>query len=249
VTISTHPFGETAAAVCDSCGRTPARSITVRRHVGLLVMQRFVSTKVTACRPCGHGLIRSYTGRTLWQGWWGAISFFFNWFVLATNAFAWKRLGAIENPSLSGMLMPDSPQGFSEEAAQGPLERTEEQPKRRSRLRRGAVLVLPGFMALGLIGWAWDATHHDHSEPHGAPASAAMIKGEMAGASFTSDDGTPTVVRTASCTGEAEAAEAAAGTYTHFRCQVVYDDGYLDEVIVHLLEDEIFFKSTQSYQP
>ena len=137
MTISSHPFGETAAAVCDSCGRAPARSITVRRHVGLLVMQRFVSTKVTACRPCGHRLIRSYTGRTLWQGWWGAISFFFNWFVLATNAWAWKRLGAIENPSLSGMLMSDSPRGF-ENAEQVPQEGAAEQPKPRSRLRRGA---------------------------------------------------------------------------------------------------------------
>jgi hypothetical protein len=76
-----------------------------------------------------------------------------------------------------------------------------------------------------------------------------MIEAEMAGASFTGDNGDPTVVRTASCTGEAEPAEAAAGPYTHFRCQVVYDDGYLDEVIVHLLEEEIFFKSTGSYQP
>ena len=64
-------FEDTAAPACDSCGRTPARPVRVRRHVGLLVLQRFVSVRVTACRPCGHALIRSYAGKTLWQGWWG----------------------------------------------------------------------------------------------------------------------------------------------------------------------------------
>ena len=244
---STH-FGETAAPTCDSCGRTPARPITVRRHVGLIVLQQFVSTNVTACRPCGRRLIRSYTGKTLWQGWWGAISFFFNWFVLASNAWAWKRLGAIDNPSLSGMLVTDPPQGFSESGQPAP-DSTEEPPKRPSRLRRAAVFVLPAFMALGLIGWGWDATHHDHSEPHGLPASAAMVEGELAAGSFTLDDGTLSGLLSASCVGEAEANEAAAGVFTHFRCQIVYDDGYPDEVIVHLLEDELLFKSTGTYRP
>ena len=229
-------IAETAALTCESCGRAPARRITVRRHVGLLVMQQFFSTRVTACRPCGRRLIRSYTGKTLWQGWWGAISFFFNWFVLASNAWAWKRLGGIENPSLSGMVITDPPQGFVE-------------PKRPSRLRRAATFVLPGFVLLGLIGWGWDATHHDHSEVHGAPESAAMVEEELTAGSFTLDDGTSSSVRSASCTGEGEADAAIAGMYTHFRCQVVFADGYPDEVIVHLLENDLFFKSTGTYRP
>jgi hypothetical protein len=119
-------------------------------------MQQFFSTRVTACRPCGRRLIRSYTGKTLWQGWWGAISFFFNWFVLATNAWAWTRLGAMENPSLSGMVITDPPQGFGE-LRQPSQDAADEPPKRPSRLRRAATFVLPGFMVLGLIGWGWDA--------------------------------------------------------------------------------------------
>ncbi|HEX4929252.1 MAG TPA: hypothetical protein VFV62_00985 [Gaiellaceae bacterium] len=216
--------------------------------MGLLVMQRFLSTTVTACRPCGHGLIRSYTGKTLWQGWWGAISFFFNWFVLATNAFAWKRLSAIQSPSLSGLLITDTPRGFAEGGRPSP-DATEEPPKRPSRLHRAGRVVLPGFLVLGLIGWGWDATHHDHSEVHGASVPAAMLDLEVAGASFIADDGTSTVFQTARCTGEGEAGEVASGLYTHFRCQVVYDDGYTDEVVVHVLENELFFKSTGSYQP
>ncbi len=207
-------------------------------------MQQFISTQVTACRPCGRRLIRSYTGRTLWQGWWGAISFFFNWFVLGANAWAWTRLGAIESPSLSGTLVTESPRSFEGGSRPSPDTSTE-QPKRRSRLKGASLLALPGFMALGLIGWGWDATHHDHSEPHGAPATAPMVEGAMTGGPFTADDGSTTVIQQASCTGEGDTAEAVVGMYTHFRCQVAYDDGTSDEVIVHLLEDELFYKSSQ----
>jgi hypothetical protein len=206
-------------------------------------MQQFVTTQVTACRPCGRRLIRSYTGRTLWQGWWGAISFFFNWFVLMANAWAWKRLGSIESPSLSGTLVTDAPRGFG---SSGPNsgDGTDQPAKRRSLLRRATPFAFLGFVALGIIGWGWDATHHDHSEPHGAPATAPMVERAMTGGPFTMDDGTTSSVRQATCTGEGEAEAVAGDLYTHFRCQVVFDDGTTDEVIVHLLEDELFFKST-----
>ena len=206
-------------------------------------MQQFVTTRVIACRPCGRRLIQSYTGRTLWQGWWGAISFFFNWFVLMANGWAWKRLGSIESPSLSGTLVTDVPRGFGNSSADG----TEQPTKRRSRLRRAGAFALLGFVALGIIGWAWDATHHDHSEPHGAPATAPMVERAMTGAAFTLDDGSTTNVLQATCAGADETGEAAAGgLYTHVKCQVTFDDGTTDEVIVHLLEDELFFKSTRS---
>jgi hypothetical protein len=235
-----------ATPECESCGRSPARAITVRRHVGLLVFQQFFTTTVTACRPCGRRLIRSYTAKTLWQGWWGAISFFFNWFVLGTNAWAWKRLGAIENPSLSGMLVSDLPRRF-EDVDQHAAAGAEEQPQRRSRLRRGAVFVLPAFLALGLIGWGWDATHHDHSEAHGAPATAAMIEESMTEGSFSAEDGTSTIVQQAACTGTGE---LKAGMYTHFSCQVGFDSGGTDEVTVHLLEgDDLLFISAAGSQP
>jgi hypothetical protein len=236
---------EATIVTCESCGRAPARRITVRRHVGLLVMQQFVTTRVNACRPCGRRLIQSYTGRTLWQGWWGAISFFFNWFVLMANAWAWKRLGSIENPSLSGTLMTDVPRGFGN-AGPSSADGTEQPTKPRSRLRRAGLVALLGFVALGIIGWGWDATHHDHSDPHGAPATAPMVERAMTGGAFTMDDGTTTNVRQATCAAEDETEAGAGGFYTHFRCQIAFDDGTSDEVIVHLLEDELFFKSTLS---
>jgi hypothetical protein len=229
----------TSAPICDSCGRSPARPITVRRHVGLLVLQQFVTVNVTACRSCGRALIRRFTARTLWQGWWGLISFFFNWFVLAANAFAWRRLGSLAAPTLSGELVADSPTGFRT-VEHAP----EAEPKRRSRLRRFWPVLVGGFLLLGLVSWAWDATHHDHGgEAHGLPAPVAGIEAEMTQGAFTADDGSAVSVTQASCTGEGEAVPAG---YTHFRCHLAFADGTSDEVIVHLLAgDQLFFMSTQ----
>lgn len=229
---------ELAATECESCGRTPARRIIVRRHVGLLVLQRFISTRVTACRPCGRALIRSYTAKTLWQGWWGAISFFFNFFVLGANANAARRLRAIGDPSLSGDLVTDAPRGFA--GVDGGHEPAETEPKKKHRTSPAAYVVL-GVVVLGLAGWAWDASSHDHEGAHAAPASVAEIQLSMAGP-FTDDGGGTVTVASAICTGDGE---PVAGGFTHFACQLAFDDGTGDEVVVHLLpNDELFFKST-----
>jgi hypothetical protein len=248
-------FTETAAVTCESCGQSPARRITVRRHVGMLIMQQFISLKVTACRPCGRRLIRSHTGRTLWQGWWGMISFFFNWFVLMANAWAWFRLGRIDKPSLSGTLMTESPRGFGEVAQPSPdsTEHTrtnqdaDDQPKQRSKLRKAPVVGLLAFAGLAVVGWSLDATDHGHSGGHGAPASAAMVEQAMTAGPFTSDDGSRDMIDQALCTGDGEAADVAPNMYTHFKCQVAFGDGTSGEILVHILVgDELFFKKETS---
>jgi hypothetical protein len=224
--------------MCDSCGRSPARTITVRRHVGLLVLQQFVTVRVNACRSCGRSLIKSYTVRTLWQGWWGAISFFFNWFVLATNAVAWRRLGSLPRPSLSGDLVVDAPRGF-EGVEQAPAEA---EPRRRSRLRKAGLVAFGGFVVLGAVLSIWDGTHHDHDEAHSLLTSAETMTREMTGSSFVSNDGSTIEIAQASCAGDGE---ASGGGYTHFRCNVSYASGEADEVILHVLTgDELFFRST-----
>ena len=187
---------------------------------------------------------------TVWQGWWGMISFFFNWFVLGANAWAWKRLGSIETPSISGMLMTESPRGFDEVRPSSPEsspDTIEPQAKQRSRLGRIAPFAVVGFVALGLVGWIWGEMQPDHAEPHGAPATAGMVEDFMIGESFVSDYGTSSsAVQTATCTGDGETAEGIAGMYTHFKCQVSFANETSDEVLVHLLEDGLLFKSTQS---
>lgn len=206
--------------------------------MGLLVLQRFVSVRVIACRPCGHGLIRSFTGKTLWQGWWGPISFFFNWFVLTTNLVAWRRLGAIESPSLSGDLVLQRPTGFEER----PSAEAEAQPKRRSRVRTASTVAVLGFVGLGLVASGWDATHHDHEGAHASPAPEAMLNRAMTGP-FTADDGSTAVVRSATCTGQGQPVP---GGFTHFDCLLAFADGTTDDVVVHLLpNDELFFISSR----
>jgi hypothetical protein len=84
--------------VCKACGRAPAVEVTIRRHQGLIVMQRFFRLRAALCRDCGQRIVKSYTAKTLVFGWWGVISFFVNWFCLASNAIAWRRLSRLGQP-------------------------------------------------------------------------------------------------------------------------------------------------------
>jgi hypothetical protein len=198
---------------------------------------QFFSKRVTACRPCGRRLVRSQTLRTIWMGWWGPISFFFNFFVLGANWNAWRRLGAIEAPSLSGELVTEPPRGFDAPAAEGG-----EEPTKRSRLRRVPLVLLLGFVGLGLAGWAWDAAHHDHDGLHGPGAAVLAVQQEMIGP-FAAADGSVLTVAGAVCSGEGE--PDVSGGYTHFDCSLAFDDGTGDEVVVHVLESgELFFVSS-----
>ena len=59
---------------CQVCGRGPARQLVIRRHVGMLLMQKFFKIKPTLCRECGTEIVWDYTTKTLVQGWWGPFS-------------------------------------------------------------------------------------------------------------------------------------------------------------------------------
>ena len=84
--------------VCKACGRAPAVEVTVRRHQGMILLQRFFRLRAPLCRDCGRRIVKSWTGKTLVAGWWGIISFFVNWFCLASNAVAWRRVNALGEP-------------------------------------------------------------------------------------------------------------------------------------------------------
>jgi hypothetical protein len=92
---------EESAAGCIACGREPVARVAIRRHVGMIVLQSFYKVKEPLCRECGLELARKWTLRTLWQGWWGYISFFVNWFVLAMNLRALLAYRALPQPQLS----------------------------------------------------------------------------------------------------------------------------------------------------
>ena len=118
----------------------------------------------------------------------------------------------------------------------------EAQPKRRSRRKLAGALMFPAFMAFGLVAWGWDSTHHDHEGAHGAPASAALLAQSLPDGPFTADDGSLVAIQNASCAGQGETVP---GGFTHFTCQLTYDGGKTDEVLVHLLPGgELTFRST-----
>ena len=86
---------------CQFCGRSPTRDLVIRRHVGMVFLQRFYKAQVHACRSCGGAMLKSWTLRTFVQGWWGYISFFANLFTLAMNAVAAVKVVKLQPPSLS----------------------------------------------------------------------------------------------------------------------------------------------------
>jgi hypothetical protein len=228
-----------APHTCDSCGRSPARSITVRRHVGLLILQQFFTMRVTACRSCGRTLVGRWTRQTLWQGWWGIISFFFNWFVLAANAVAWRKLGALSAPSVSGDLIVEAPRGFDavEHGTKAPS-------RRRSWLKNLVIIAAALFVLAGVIGAIWDGTHHDHEEAHGLATASDSMTREITGSSFTSEGGGSVQITQATCAGDGE---PSGGGYKHFRCDLAFASGLSDEVIVHVLDGgDLFFMSAQT---
>ncbi len=239
--LASHGAADTV--VCESCGRQPARRVTVRRHVGLLFLQRFVTVNAVACRTCGRRLVSDFTLRTLVQGWWGAISFFFNWFVLAGNAFAWLRLGRLNEPSISGtdgLAMASAPMAWS-----GVGESEAAEPKKRSRLLRGGAVggvLVAMLVVVGIASSGWDAAHHDHSGPHGAPITPLEAQREMTGKMFVNDGGGRMWVEAADCRGDGANDVAD----VHFHCLLTFNDGESDEVLVHVLPDELFFKSSRA---
>ena len=88
-----------AGTTCTVCGSAPAQTISVRRHVGMVILQQFVKVRTPLCRDCGIAAVKEFTLRTLWQGWWGYISFFVNWFVLVMNLIAWRRFAKLPPPT------------------------------------------------------------------------------------------------------------------------------------------------------
>jgi hypothetical protein len=84
-----------------------------------------------------------------------------------------------------------------------------------------------------------------HEEVHGAPTSAALLERELVAGPFTFEDGRSVFVSQAFCSGDGEAEP---GGYTHFRCRVTIPDGP-DEVLVHVLERELFFTATRPASP
>lgn len=82
---------------CYMCGRVPTRSITIRRHVGMVFVGKFIRLDKSLCRDHGVQVTKSFLGKTMYQGWWGIISVFANAFNVVWDLgvlVAFKRMPA-----------------------------------------------------------------------------------------------------------------------------------------------------------
>jgi uncharacterized iron-regulated membrane protein len=107
---------------CEVCGRGPAEQATLRRHVGMLVLQRFYRLKPTLCREHGEQVAKEWLTKTLVQGWWGIISFFMNIVAVGTDIAALRKFRKLDAPrpaaqpqpvQQAAMQAPPAPGGFS----------------------------------------------------------------------------------------------------------------------------------------
>ncbi|ADB32587.1 hypothetical protein Kfla_3529 [Kribbella flavida DSM 17836] len=94
------PHGPQPGAVqCRFCGAFPAAQATVRGHVGLLVVMRFLKLEGPFCRTCGIATVREMTSKSMWQGWWGIGSAIVNPFIMLSNIGPWKTFKDLPEPA------------------------------------------------------------------------------------------------------------------------------------------------------
>jgi hypothetical protein len=94
---------------CQVCGREPAEVFTIRRHVGMLIMQRFVKFQGPLCRDHGLEASKDFLNKTLVQGWWGIVSFFVNFYAVYTDLRAVQQAKRMSAPMAVAAPPPPPP--------------------------------------------------------------------------------------------------------------------------------------------
>lgn len=84
---------------CAVCGMTPTLQVMVRRHVGMIFAQAFVSVDKPLCRTHGRDLSKRFLKKTMVQGWWGFFSFFMNFFDVFADLSALRKYNSLDEPS------------------------------------------------------------------------------------------------------------------------------------------------------
>ena len=86
------------AGGCQQCGAVPAISIKLHGHIGMVILQRFLTYRGRYCRDCGISQFRDVQKKLLMLGWWGFISFFVTIVNIGQNLFTFSRLRALGAP-------------------------------------------------------------------------------------------------------------------------------------------------------
>ena len=84
---------------CRQCGRAPAATIHIRRHVGMLVVARMRNLKAPLCREHGEALVKQWLKSTLLLGWWGIIAFFLNFYAVGLDIVALRKVRKLGPPT------------------------------------------------------------------------------------------------------------------------------------------------------
>ncbi|MFI0815597.1 hypothetical protein ACH4TX_02165 [Streptomyces sp. NPDC021098] len=97
-------YGQPMAGVpqpptCRVCAAYPAAEVTIRAHVGMLLMMKFQKWQGSFCRTCGTAMRRDATTNTLWQGWWSPFSLLiFNPYTIINNLVVRGKLNKLPEP-------------------------------------------------------------------------------------------------------------------------------------------------------
>jgi hypothetical protein len=89
---------EQPTLTCQVCGRGPAELFTIKRHVGMIIFQKFHKLRAPLCREHALSISKEWLGKTLVQGWWGIISFFVNFFSVFTDLRAISQAKKMQPP-------------------------------------------------------------------------------------------------------------------------------------------------------
>jgi hypothetical protein len=95
------------AQACKLCGTTPATRFVIRRHVGMLLLQKFYKVDAVLCARHGHQIASEFLMKTLVQGWWGITSFFFNIRAVVNDATMLARANRLKK--LGSVSIPPAP--------------------------------------------------------------------------------------------------------------------------------------------
>jgi hypothetical protein len=102
-TASNPPVGESPLRPplpdeCTVCGFQPAAPVRFRHQHAYVVRATLYTTEGVFCRDCGRCMGRSKQNRTLWTGWWGALSLFRNIAIIGRNALELRKLNRLQRP-------------------------------------------------------------------------------------------------------------------------------------------------------
>jgi hypothetical protein len=83
---------------CQMCGRGPAQQFSIRRHVGMILLQKFYKIQGPLCRDHAMALGKKFLGSTALLGWWGVTSFLFNIGAVITDVSVLIRASSMPHP-------------------------------------------------------------------------------------------------------------------------------------------------------